>query len=123
MILNNADAIYMGNNNTKVYMGETLVFLDGDSVNSFVKTGDVFVKTAGTINGKVAYFYDGGGEIESQSFIKWDNDYEEPGTENEWVRSQYGVPSLSFNADDTEYPWLLNNGSIVQDFATSYSYS
>ena len=119
MILNNAGAIYMGNNNTKVYMGETLVFLDGDSVNSFVKTGNVFVKNAFTINGKVSYFYDGGGEIESQSTIKWDNDYEEPGTENKWVRSQYGVPSLSFNADDTEYPWLLNNGSIVQDFATS----
>lgn len=123
MIINNADSIKVGNNNAQVYMGETLVFVDSDSVNSFVNSTDVFVKSAGTINGKVAYFYDGGGDIQSQSTIKWDNDYEEPGTENKWVKTQYGLPSNTVNADDTEYPWLLNNGSIVQNFASSYSYS
>jgi hypothetical protein len=123
MILNNADAIYVGSNNTQVYMGGTLVFLDGDSVNSFTIGSDLFVKNAGTINGKVTYSYDGNGDPQSASTIKWDNDYEEPGTENKWVRTAFGVPSISFNADDTEFPWLLSDGSIVQTFATNYTYS
>jgi hypothetical protein len=86
------------------------------NVTSFVYGGNTFVKAAAVINGKPTYFYDGEGDNQAESLIKFDDDYEGPNVGNVWVSTSYGVPSTQIHTDNTEFPWLTLNGEVRSQF-------
>ena len=86
------------------------------NVTSFVYSNDTYVKTSDLVNGKPTYFYDGEGDNQAESTIKFDDDYEGPSVGNVWVATSYVVPSDQIHTDNTQFPWLTLNGEVRSQY-------
>lgn len=105
------------NDNTIIFNSPPIAGDQSINVTSVSYVGGTYVKTAGSINNKPTYFYDGEGDIQAASTIKFDDDYEGPNVGNVWVSTSYGVPSTQIHTDNTAYPWLSLDGTIVSGFS------